>query len=444
MTMKCFVRGSVILILSFSSLSYQGSHAARQLRGGHQHGSSQGLNEFNTSLYDDYDADQLSAATEAETRESGSNNNVTIDSPDEVASFRIVGGSDSPDNRYPYYAQLLDYQYSNGNNYDLYLAGCGSTLIHQDALVTAAHCVAGTRQDKVDGVLIGLQSKYGNQDHQYSVQINVDHVTVHPNYNDQTKENDIAIIHLAGTLANALIEKYASSLGADEASKLIRPIHLPTAENHNRLMQTQTDLCVIGLGAEHEETTILSNFLKHTTVSSMNLEECRTKFDNSYTITPDMLCAFGTNTDSCQGDSGGPLVIPGNSASEDVFVGVVSWGVGCAHDRYPGVYSDVFTNLDWIVETTCTTTQALDGVCQRTGQQSPMQDLPMADDVAMPPIQNSPAADDGAADTVTKTKTADERTEKKRSNYDDAKREAKDQEYKNIKGVPLNYNATIP
>jgi secreted trypsin-like serine protease len=294
-------------------------------------------------------------------------------------------------------------------------------------------------------VLIGLQSKFGNQDNQYSVQIDVDHVTVHPDYNEQTKENDIAIIHLAGTLTNALIEKYTSFFrSADEASKLIRPVQLPTTETHNQVIQTRTDLCVIGLGAEHEETTSLSDFLKHTTVSSMNLEECRTKFDNSYTITTDMLCAFGTNTDSCQGDSGGPLVIPGNSAFEDVFVGVVSWGVGCAHVRYPGVYSDVFTNLDWIIETTCTTTRALDGVCQRTGQQSPMQDLPMADDVAMPPIQSSTAADEGAANTVTKKKTADERTEKKKSSNDDAKREAKNQEYKNIKGVPLNYNATIP
>jgi secreted trypsin-like serine protease len=61
-----------------------------------------------------------------------------------------------------------------------------------------------------------------------------------------------------------------------------------------------------------------------------------------------MLCAGfdenGEEKDSCQGDSGGPLYLPANSAAnpsdQDVVIGVVSFGFGCA-SGFPGVYSRV-------------------------------------------------------------------------------------------------------
>lgn len=57
-----------------------------------------------------------------------------------------------------------------------------------------------------------------------------------------------------------------------------------------------------------------------------------------------MLCAgdiYG-GRDACQGDSGGPLV------SNNILVGVVSWGNGCGGRRKPGVYTDVSLLRDWI------------------------------------------------------------------------------------------------
>ena len=54
-------------------------------------------------------------------------------------------------------------------------------------------------------------------------------------------------------------------------------------------------------------------------------------------LTDQMLCAEDSQEDeieedSCNGDSGGPLVVKGNDddGSDDVMVGVVSWGYGCA------------------------------------------------------------------------------------------------------------------
>ena len=46
-----------------------------------------------------------------------------------------------------------------------------------------------------------------------------------------------------------------------------------------------------------------------------------------------------------QGDSGGPLFQCNGNCNQ---VGIVSWGVGCAEARHPGVYTRVSHYMDWI------------------------------------------------------------------------------------------------
>lgn len=52
-----------------------------------------------------------------------------------------------------------------------------------------------------------------------------------------------------------------------------------------------------------------------------------------------MVCAYDGTHDTCQGDSGGPLLVP--DGSELVLAGITSWGVGCADEGNPGVYTRV-------------------------------------------------------------------------------------------------------
>ncbi len=66
----------------------------------------------------------------------------------------------------------------------------------------------------------------------------------------------------------------------------------------------------------------------------------------------DMMCAVNEGKDSCYGDSGGPLVKLGETPSEDLQVGIVSWGLGCG-GPIPGIYHRISYSYLWIQQAMC-------------------------------------------------------------------------------------------
>lgn len=233
-----------------------------------------------------------------------------------VEETRIVGGSQAARSRYPYFTRLDN----NGQPH------CGGVFIHNDIILTAAHCASNQ--------LSAVINAFVETGYTYSGQINrsVQRVIVHPQYNAQGQSNDFAIIKLSKPVYS------------------IKPILL----NGDSLQPGTGDtVTVVGVGASYEggPTTVVLNQVS-VQVTSTNV--CNA--DYSGLITSSMFCAgsqFG-GKDSCQGDSGGPVIQIKNG--NDILVGVVSWGIGCARAKKPGVYAKVSSAKSWIDSTVCSIT----------------------------------------------------------------------------------------
>jgi hypothetical protein len=155
-----------------------------------------------------------------------------------------------------------------------------------------------------------------------------DDIIPHEKYSHTTLDYDFALLRLPEPFEEpALVQ-----LNQDSAT--------PAANSNPR---------VIGWGRT-EYNGDPSPVQKYADLTYVEQDECLRQFGNQY-ITDQMLCAYSEGTDACQGDSGGPLIVM-NDKGDDVQIGVVSWGSGCA-SKYPGVYSRVHTAIDWINQKVC-------------------------------------------------------------------------------------------
>ena len=180
--------------------------------------------------------------------------------------FRIIGGNDAPSGRYPFFVQWH---------------GCGASLIHEDIILTAAHCAPIELND----VVVGSHLRYHDDDilpagaHQRMV-VNR---RLHPDYNETSLENDFMVMKLDSPVP-------------------INPVQLNQDASIPAAGETLT---VMGFGLEDESGFEGSDTLMEVNVSAFSFEQCAIKYSGEVTE-ENMLCA-GTaegGHDSCQGDSG--------------------------------------------------------------------------------------------------------------------------------------------
>lgn len=204
---------------------------------------------------------------------------------------------------------------------------CGGTLIAPDVILTAGHCSEFFAEVHIDAD--GSNGDY----------LLVESHHPHPNYGNVI-ESDLALAKLFGRSEKPFV---ALNEGVD----------VPEDDEY---------LTVMGWGVTVEGVaSTQSDVLREVEVQYMSNAECDASsgyYGGDFVtydgyIEKNMMCAWSNKKDACQGDSGGPLIRKGSDEGEDVQVGVVSWGLGCAMDTFPGVYSRISAEYDWIRSTVC-------------------------------------------------------------------------------------------
>lgn len=231
--------------------------------------------------------------------------------PDDMDG-RIVNGVDTTIEQHPYQVSL---QTNSGSHF------CGGSIISEDVVVTAAHCMQSYSASQFKVRLGSTNYNKGGD------LVAVKSFKFHEGYNPKTMVNDIAVIKLATPVRESA--------------------HVRYVQLANKTPATGTPAVVTGWGTKCFLTcSSLPTTLQEVEVDIVDEKACASaEFKYGSLIQETMVCAYAVKKDACQGDSGGPLVSGGK------LVGVVSWGIGCGKEGYPGVYADVPSLRSWVEKT---------------------------------------------------------------------------------------------
>ncbi|XP_046969206.1 collagenase-like [Vanessa cardui] len=231
---------------------------------------------------------------------------------------RVVGGSVSSLGAHPHLGGLVVHLTDNRQSV------CGSSLLTNTKLVTAAHCWRHrSSQARMFTVVLGSVRLFSG-----GVRVNTNNVQMHANYNEDTLNNDIAMI----------------VTGHISFNNNIQPIAIATGSNNF----AGTWATAAGYGRIGENIAISTNQVKkHINLQVITNAVCANTFGNRVVIASTLCTATSVGQSTCQGDSGGPLAI--GSGNSRTLIGIVSFGsmAGCSRG-FPAGFGRVSSFASWI------------------------------------------------------------------------------------------------
>ncbi|XP_063076944.1 tryptase-like [Engraulis encrasicolus] len=239
---------------------------------------------------------------------------------------RIVGGEDAPPGNWPW--QVSIYNLCYGSHV------CGGTLVNNQWVLTAAHCISWRSDPDVWTVYLGKQNLSSTAPNPNEVKRYVDKVIVHSDYYSEPYANDIALMKLDRPV---------------DFTSYIRPICLASnmSSFHNATCWA-TGWGTVGYGDPLPDP----GTLQEVELQVVGNNECACEIQNTRlgdVILPTMICAGGKKGKAvCHGDSGGPLQC--KQGSTWVQAGITNFGIPCGTGSAPDVYARVSAFQTWIME----------------------------------------------------------------------------------------------
>ena len=230
----------------------------------------------------------------------------TAATPPDGFDAQVIGGQPAAEGQYPW---LVGVGSGDGTPYEV--QSCGGSVITPDVVLTVAHCVVDAEADDLV-VLSG------------SVDLTSDDVV----------ETEVADVHVPEDYGDPVESTSDWALLLLDESLDIDPVELAQDPDEYDTLET------VGWGSRADGSyPAVAHWVE---VPFVGDDTCRDVYAGEFDV-ESMVCAGDLEdggVDACDGDSGGPLLAPGEDG-EQVQVGIVSWGYGCAEPGLPGVYAEV-------------------------------------------------------------------------------------------------------